>query len=49
MNTQEVSNVPKKLKVWFVIHFIVDISFALPLFFVPERFMTLLDGEPWTL
>ena len=42
MNTQEVSNVPKKLKVWFVIHFIVDISFALPLFFVPERFMTLL-------
>lgn len=45
MNTQVVSYVPKKLKIWFIIHFIVDISFALPLFFAPNWFMTLLGWK----
>ena len=37
--------IPKALKIWFIIHFIVDISFALPLFFAPTWFMTLLGWK----
>ena len=28
-------NVPKSLRIWFVVHFIVDIIFGLPLLFTP--------------
>ena len=45
MNTQEDYIIPKNLKVWFIIHFAVDISFALPLLFVPEWFLSLLGWE----
>lgn len=46
MNTENDKAVPKALKIWFIIHFIVDISFALPLFLFPEGFMKLLG---WTV
>jgi len=29
--------VPKALSIWFIIHFIIDISIAIPLFLFPER------------
>jgi len=28
--------VPKGLRIWFVVHFVADLLFALPLFFAPE-------------
>ncbi|MCD4675789.1 MAG: hypothetical protein K8S18_07295 [Desulfobacula sp.] len=34
--------VPIALKRWFVIHFAVDVLFAIPLFFFPVAFLTLL-------
>lgn len=37
--------VPKALSVWFVIHFIIDMSVAIPLFFFPERSLELLGWE----
>ncbi len=34
--------VPKALKIWFMIHCLIDIVFAVPLFFAPEGFLGLL-------
>ena len=34
--------VPSTLKTWFVIHFIIDLLVAIPLFFVPEWFLNLM-------
>ncbi len=45
MNSKHDSHIPKALKIWFVIHFIVDISFALPLFFAPTWFMHILGWK----
>ncbi len=45
MNTQQNFHIPKALKAWFIVHFIVDISFALPLFFIPAVFMQLLGWK----
>jgi hypothetical protein len=38
--------VPESLRIWFVIHFVVDILFAIPLLFFPEVIMPLLG---WTV
>ena len=38
-NTQ----IPSALSVWFVIHFVVDMLFAIPLFFAPEAFLSLVS------
>ncbi len=35
-------SVPNALRIWFVIHFIADISFALPMFLFPIKFLSLL-------
>lgn len=40
------SPVPQALRNWFVVHFIVDLLFALPLFFIPESFLSFLG---WTV
>ena len=32
----------KKLKFWFILHFLADVSVALPLMFAPAAFLTLL-------
>ncbi len=45
MKVTQKTAIPKALKIWFIIHFIVDISFALPLFFAPNWFMTLLGWK----
>lgn len=45
MKVTQQTAIPKALKIWFIIHFIVDISFALPLFFAPTWFMTLLGWK----
>ncbi|RLF66447.1 MAG: hypothetical protein DRN57_07135 [Thermoplasmata archaeon] len=37
--------VPKALSVWFVIHFMIDMFVAVPLFFFPERSLELLGWE----
>lgn len=39
------NSVPGKLKVWFIIHFVMDISFAIPLLIVPVQFLTLLGWK----
>jgi hypothetical protein len=35
------SEIPRGLKTWFVIHFVVDLLFAIPLLFLPELIL------PW--
>jgi len=37
--------VPKSLRVWFVIHFVADLLFALPLFFAPVFTLKLFGWE----
>ena len=37
--------IPRMLKTFFIIHFIIDISFAVPLFIAPEWFLSLLGWE----
>jgi len=44
-------SVPKSLKTWFIIHFILDIIFAIPLMLFPQWFMHVLGFtmvEPMT-
>lgn len=35
-------DVPKSLRVWFVIHFVIDITIAIPMLLVPELLLPLL-------
>ncbi len=37
--------VPNALRTWFVVHFIADWLFALPMFFIPVEFMQLLGWD----
>jgi len=37
--------VPPALRTWFVVHFVADIAFALPLLFFPEPFLRLFGWE----
>ena len=37
--------VPKGLKTWFVVHFVVDLLFAIPLMIAPVAALTLLGWE----
>jgi hypothetical protein len=34
--------VPNSLKIWFIIHFLADVAFAIPLFLFPQAFLGLL-------
>lgn len=36
------NTVPKTLRTLFVVHFLADISFALPLLFIPKHFQGML-------
>lgn len=38
-------SVPAALKKWFVIHFVIDLVFAIPLFFFPVRFLSILGWQ----
>ncbi len=42
---KEVQKVPNSLKVWFVIHFVVDIVVAIPLFLLPETILGLFGWD----
>ncbi len=37
--------VPDKLRTWFVVHFVVDMLFAIPLFLAPEWMLTLFGWQ----
>ena len=37
--------VPKSLRIWFVIHFAVDVLFAVPLLIAPVLFLTIFGWE----
>jgi len=43
--TSEINQVPESLRVWFVIHFVVDMLFAIPLIFFPEAILPLLGWQ----
>lgn len=40
------NKVPSALRTWFIIHFVVDILFAIPLFIFPQEFLSLLEWDP---
>ncbi len=50
MSIREISSMlPRGLRTWFIIHFIIDMLFAIPLMFFPHWFLTLLGiqiGDP---
>lgn len=35
--------IPQSLRTWFVIHFVIDMTFGLPLLFAPEMLLQLFD------
>ena len=39
------NQVPSALKKWFVLHFVADIIFAIPLFIIPVQFLTALGWQ----
>ncbi|MFC2028294.1 hypothetical protein ACFLTX_00010 [Chloroflexota bacterium] len=39
------NTVPNSLKVWFFIHFLVDIAFAIPLFLFPHAFLKFFNWQ----
>ena len=41
MNARPMNDVPQSLRRWFVIHFVADIIFAIPLLLIPEIIMPL--------
>ena len=45
MTVQKKNKVPKTLRLFFFIHFILDMGFALPLFAVPHGFLQLLGWQ----
>lgn len=38
-----VNHVPNRLRIWFVIHFVVDVLFAIPLLFFPQALLNLFN------
>lgn len=38
--------VPKALRTWFVIHFVIDVLFAVPLFLAPETILVFFNWGP---
>lgn len=38
--------IPKSLRTWFLIHFIIDMVFAIPLIFIPEIVLPIIDWTP---
>jgi hypothetical protein len=39
------NSAPKALSIWFIIHFLIDLSIAIPLFFFPELTLELFGWE----
>ncbi len=40
-------SVPNGLRTWFVIHFVADVLFAIPLLFFPQTFLALVGWETY--
>ena len=40
------TEVPRALRTWFVVHFVADVLFALPLFFTPRAFLHAFGWAP---
>ncbi|MEN8242533.1 MAG: hypothetical protein ABFS17_11465, partial [Chloroflexota bacterium] len=45
MTDSQPAQVPQALRTWFLIHFIVDLLFAIPLMFAPERMLSLVGWQ----
>ncbi len=39
------TGIPRSLRIWFIVHFVVDISFAIPLFISPLWFLDILGWK----
>lgn len=37
--------VPRALKIWFLVHFVVDVMFAIPLMVIPVYFLSILGWQ----
>ena len=40
---EKTGQVPNGLRIWFVIHFVADVLFAIPLLFFPQAFLNLFN------
>ncbi len=45
MSAQQPTSVPKALRIWFVVHFVADMVFAIPLLLAPEWLLGLFGWE----
>lgn len=43
MPSSKIVTIPTALRNWFTVHCVVDLIFAIPLFFFPERFLEMLE------
>jgi hypothetical protein len=42
-----IENVPNGLRTWFVVHFVVDVLFAIPLLFFPQMLLDLFNWRTY--
>ena len=45
MNVENDTTVPRALSYWFIVHFVIDMSIAVPLFLFPERSLELVGWQ----
>ena len=45
MTETQTVKIPQALRTWFVIHFVVDLLFALPLMLAPEKMLSLVGWQ----
>ena len=45
--SEEKDGVPNGLRTWFVIHFVADVLFAIPLLFSPQALLNLFNWGPY--
>jgi hypothetical protein len=45
--TEKINTVPNGLRTWFVIHFVADVLFAVPLLFFPQVLLNLFGWETY--
>jgi hypothetical protein len=38
-------NIPRALRIWFIIHFIIDVVLAIPLLLIPRTFLSVLGWQ----
>ena len=45
--TEKINTVPNGLRTWFVIHFVADVLFAVPLLFIPQALLNLFGWKTY--